>query len=82
MPPESDDALSEVDQLRLDLCSWLTHIQGQTQLLQRQVRRMDGFSDGDRQRLEAGLAMILASTRALGAKIDDVTAITAPRDER
>ena len=82
MPPESDDTLSEAHQLRHDLCSSLTLIQGQTQLLQRQVRRMDGFSDGDRQRLEAGLAMILASTRALGAKIDDVTRITAPRDER
>ena len=82
MPPDSDDVLSETDRLRHDLCSSLTLIQAQTQLLQRQVRRMDGFSDGDRQRLEAGLAMILASARALGAKIDDLTTISAYRDER
>jgi hypothetical protein len=81
MPPDPDDAPSDAHQLRHDLLSSLTIVCGQTQLLQRQLRRMDGFSDGDRQRLEAGLAVILTAARALGARAEELPALREDRDE-
>jgi hypothetical protein len=80
MPPDPDDAPSDAHQLRHDLLSSLTIVCGQTQLLQRQLRRMDGFSDGDRQRLETGLAVILTAARALGTNIERLAPIAADRD--
>lgn len=80
MSPDFDDALNDADQLRHELFSSLTIIRGQTQLLQRQLQRMDGFADGDRARLEAGLAVILASARALGARVAALPAIRKERD--
>ena len=80
MPPDFDDAPRDAYQLRHDLLSTLTIVCGRTQLLQRQLRRMDGFSDGDRQRLEAGLAMILTAARTLGASIEHLPALREDRD--
>ena len=80
MPPDAEDELSDIHQLRHDLFSSLTIICGQTQLLERQLRRMDGFSDGDRGRLEAGLAVILDSARALNARIAQLPAIHEDSD--
>lgn len=79
MSLDPDDAASDAHLLRHDLLSSLTIVCGQTQLLQRQLRRMDGFSDGDRQRLETGLAVILTAARALGTRIAD---LSGPREER
>ena len=80
MSPDSDNAPSDAYQLRHDLLSTLTIVCGQTQLLQRQLRRMDGFSDGDRQRLETGLAVILTAARTLGASIEHLPALREDRD--
>ena len=81
MSPDPDDAPSDASQLRHDLLSTLTIVCGQTQLLQRQLRRMDGFSDGDRQRLETGLAVILTAARTLGASIEHLPPSREDRDE-
>jgi hypothetical protein len=51
----------------------------QTQLLQRQLGRMDGFEDGDRQRLAAGLAVIVTAARALDTTITQLPAIHEDR---
>ena len=72
MPLDPGDARRDAHPLRHDLLSSLTIVSGQTQLLQRQLRRMDGFSDRDRQRLETGLAVILTAARALGASIEQL----------
>jgi hypothetical protein len=81
MPPDPDDAPSDAHQLRHDLLSSLTIVCGQTQLLQRQLRRMDGVSAGDRQRLETGLAVILTAARALAIRIEDLPGLRGDRDE-
>jgi hypothetical protein len=65
MPAKPDDGLGDAHRFRHELASGLTIIGGQTQLLQRQLGRMDGFSDGDRQRLGAGLAVILTAVRGM-----------------
>ena len=80
MPADSDDALSDAHRFRHDLVSALTIICGQTQLLQRQLRRMDGFSDGDRQRLAAGLAVILTAARGLDSTIAHLPVIREDRE--
>jgi hypothetical protein len=81
MPPDPDEAASDAHQLRHDLLSSLAIVSGQTQLLQRQLRRMDGFSDGDRERLETGLEVILTAARALGTRIEDLPGLRDARDE-
>ena len=75
MPPDTEDGLNDADQLRHDLFSFLTIICGQTQLQQRQLRRMDGLADLDRERLEAGLAVVLVAARALNGRIARLPAI-------
>ena len=82
MAPQPDDARNDVHHLRHHALSSMTIIQGQAQLLQRQLQRMDGFSDGDRHRLEQGLARIWASARALGTLLEDLPAIPTERDEQ
>ena len=72
----------DVHQLRHDAFSLLTVIQSQTQLLQRQLRRMDGFSDEDRQRLDEGLVTILDSVQALCPTVDHLAAIAQRRDKQ
>jgi hypothetical protein len=80
MPPDPDDEPHEAHRLRHDLLSALTIVCGQTQLLQRQLRRMDGFADGDRQRLEAGLGVVLTTARALGASIEQLAVTPEDHD--
>ncbi len=82
MPPEPVDALNDAHQLRHHALSRVTIIQGQAQLLQRHLQRMNEFSDGDRQRLEQGLARILDSTHALCTLLEDLPAIPKKREER
>jgi hypothetical protein len=41
---------------------------------------MDGLVDGDRERLEVGLTVILTSAQELGATIDHLPAISTPSD--
>ena len=41
---------------------------------------MDGLVDGDRERLEVGLTVILTAVHELGAKIDRLPAISTPAD--
>ena len=81
MPPDPDDAASDARQLRHDLLSSLTIVSGQTQLLQRQLRRMNGVSAGDRQCLEMGLAVILTAAHALGTRIEDLPGLREERGE-
>ena len=81
MPLDPDEAASDAHQLRHGLLSSLAIVSGQTQLLQRQLRRMDGFSDGDRQRLETGLEVILTAARALRTRIEDLPGLRDARDE-
>jgi hypothetical protein len=81
MPSDPDEAASDTHQLRHDLPSSLTIVSGQSHQLQRQPRRMDGFSDGDRQRLETGLAVILTAACALGTRIEDLPGLREERDE-
>ena len=81
MRPDFYHAHTNVYQLRLDAFSVLTVIQGQTQLFQRQLRRMDGFSDEDRQRLDEGLVTILDSVQALCPTVDHLAAISQHRDQ-
>jgi len=76
----ADDALSEAHRFRQDLISALTVISGQTQLLQRQLGRMDGFSDGDRALLEAGPAVILTAARAIDTTIAQLPGIHEDRE--
>ena len=80
MQPHSVDVPHDPRQLRHQLFSALTVIQSQTQLLQRHLRRMDGLVDGDRERLEAGLTVILTSAHELGATIDRLPALSTPPD--
>jgi len=80
MQRHSVDVPHDPRQLRHQLFSALTVIQSQTHLLQRHLRRMDGLVDGDRERLEAGLTVILASAHELGATIDRLPALSAPPD--
>ena len=68
------DVLAETDHLRHELLTPVTIISGRTQLLLRQLIRMDGMATGDRQRLEAGLDEILQSARRLALRIDEVAA--------
>jgi hypothetical protein len=60
--------------------SALTVICAPTQLLQRQLARMDGFADGDRARLVKGLAAILTAARALTASARQVPGIREDRE--
>jgi hypothetical protein len=80
MPSDSGGGFGDAHRLRHDLVSALTIICGQTQLLQRRLGRMDGLADGDRQRLEAGLAMILTAARALDATIAELPTIHEERE--
>jgi hypothetical protein len=52
------------------LRSALSIIRGQVQLLHRQLRCMDGFSNRDRHSLEAGLSIILTAARSLRTIIE------------
>jgi hypothetical protein len=79
MQPHSVDVPHDPRQLRHELFSALTVIQSQTRLLQRHLQHMDDLVDGDRERLEAGLTVILASTQELVATIDHLPVISAPR---
>ena len=81
MPSDPDEAASDTHQLRHDLLSSLTIVSGQSHQLQRQPRRMDGFSDGDRQRLETGLAVILTAACVLATRIADLPGLREDRDE-
>ena len=81
MPPDPDEAACDAHQLRHDLLLSLTIVFGQSHQLQRQPRRVGGFSDGDRQRLETGLAVILTAARALGTRIEDLPGLREERDE-
>jgi hypothetical protein len=78
--PAHSDALSDGHRFRHDLVSAVTVICGQTQLLQRQLGRMDGFSEGDRQRFVAGLAVILTAARGLDTTIARLPAIHEDRE--
>ena len=82
MQPDFYHAHTDVYQLRHDAISVLTVIQSRTQLLQRQLRRMDGFSDEDRQHLDVGLVTILDSVQALCPTVDHLAAIAQRRDKR
>ena len=82
MRPDSHHVHTDVHQLRHDAFSLLTVIQSRTQLLQRQLRRMDGFSDEDRQRLDEGLVTILDSVQALCPTVDHLAAIAQRRDHQ
>ncbi len=55
--------------LRQEVNTRLTVIHLQTELLQRQLRRREGLGEADRSWLEAGLAGILAATRATEARV-------------
>jgi hypothetical protein len=78
MPLHSADEPRDSEQLHHELFSTLTVIQSQTQLLQRHLRRMDGLVDGDRERLDVGLTVILTSAHELVAKIDRLPALSTP----
>ncbi len=72
--PNAPDGLAETDHLRHELLTPVTIISGRTQLLLRQLIRMDGMATGDRQRLEAGLDEILQSAHRLAVRIDELAA--------
>jgi hypothetical protein len=78
--PADSDALGNTHRFRHDLVSALTIICGQTPLLQRQLGRMHGFSDGDRQRLAAGLAVILTAARAMDTTVAQLPVIREDRE--
>ena len=80
MQPHSAATPRDSRHLRHELFSTLTVIQRQAHLLQRHLRRMDGHVDGDRERLEVGLTVILTAVHELGAKIDRLPAISTPAD--
>ena len=75
MPRESDVVRSDSHPPDRDPGTLLTVIGGQTQLLQRQLDRMDGFSERDRVRLGTGLFKILTAARALRAWMADLPGI-------
>jgi hypothetical protein len=75
MPRESDEVQSDSEPREQDAGTLLTIIGGQTQLLQRQLDRMDGFSERDRVRLGTGLFKILTAARALRAWMADLPRI-------
>ena len=80
MPLHATAAPCDPRYLHHELFSTLTVIQSQTQLLQRHLRRMDGLVDGDRERLEMGLMVILTSAQELVATIDRLPAISTPSE--
>jgi uncharacterized Rossmann fold enzyme len=80
MPAKANEGLSDSQRFRHDLVSAVTVICGQTQLLQRQLGRMAGFSDGDRARLAAGLAVILTAARGLDSIIGQLPRIHKDRE--
>jgi hypothetical protein len=82
MPADAADERSDGCQRRHELLSSLTVICAQTQLLQRQLARMDGFADRDRARLGKGLAAILTAARALTASARHVPGIRKGREDR
>jgi hypothetical protein len=75
MPADATDERSDGRQCRHELLSALTVICARTQLLQRQLARMDGFTESDRARLGKGLAAILTAARALTASTRKVPGI-------
>ena len=80
MPTDPDDALSTAHRLRHELRSSLTIICTRTQLLQRQLARMDGFADGDRARLVKGLAAILTAARAVNSTANQLPGMREDRE--
>jgi hypothetical protein len=82
MRPDPSSACTDVQQLRHDALVTLTVIQGQTQLLQRQLQRMGSVSDGHHQRLDTGLGTILEAVRMLCPLVDQLATIALRRDER
>ena len=80
MPADATDERSNGRQRRHELLSALTVICAQTQLLQRQLARMDGFAESDRARLVKGLAAILTAARALTASARQVPGIREDRE--
>ena len=80
MPADATDERSAGRQRRHELLSALTVICAQTQLLQRQLARMDGFAESDRARLVKGLAAILPAARALTASARQVPGIREDRE--
>ena len=74
MPSPDDPAihspLDTFDQLRHDLNTPLTAIQGRAQLLARSVRRSPSLSDAERARLLEGLVAIEAAVRVMVTVID------------
>jgi hypothetical protein len=74
MPPTPDDrpppASGLRDQLRHDLKSALTTIHARAQLLGRAVRRAPSLTDGERERMLAGVDEIEAAVREMVARID------------
>jgi uncharacterized Rossmann fold enzyme len=80
MPTDPANELSDPQRRRHELLSSLTVICAQTQLLQRQLARMDGFADGDRARLVKGLAAILTAARALTTRARQVPGIGQDRE--
>ena len=80
MPADATDEPNAGRQRRHELLSALTVICAQTQLLQRQLARMDGFAESDRARLVKGLAAILTAARALTASARQVPGIREDRE--
>jgi hypothetical protein len=80
MPADATDERSDGRQRRHELLSALTVICAQTQVLQRQLGRMDGFTESDRARLGKGLATILTAARALTASARQVPGIRENRE--
>ena len=80
MPADATDEPNDGRQRRHELLSALTVVCAQTQLLQRQLARMDGFAESDRARLVKGLAAILTAARALTASARQVPGIREDRE--
>jgi hypothetical protein len=80
MPADATDERSDGRQRRHELLSALTVVCAQTQLLQRQLARMDGFAASDRTRLVKGLAAILTAARALTASASKLPRIRENRE--
>ena len=78
--PADPDVLSDAHPLGHDLRTALTVICGQTQLLQRQLGRLDRVSAADRARLLRGLGLILGAARALSARMASVPTARQERD--
>ena len=79
-PGAAVDALGHTHRLPHELVTSLTIICGQTQLLQRQLGRMDGVSKPDCERLVAGLPIILTAARELDATIGAVCTMQEERE--